>query len=153
MALMIMLPITAKSFSQPDKIPPFQIMQANGKVFLAGNLPAGKPIVIIYFSPDCKECHDLTAEMLNRIEEFENISIAMITNMPVGHVKYFVSQFSLGKYPNIYVGTEGYSSFVGGYYHVDKIPFLALHNKNGDLEKVYRGEVSIEDLLVHLRRL
>jgi thiol-disulfide isomerase/thioredoxin len=149
----IMLLISSVTYSQPNKVPPFQMMQTNGKVFLAGNLPVGKPIVIIYFSPDCKECHDLTKELLNRINEFNNASIAMITNLPLDQVKHFVSEFHLEKYPNIYAGTEGYSSFAGAYYNVGRIPFVALHKKNGDLVKVYDGEISIEDLLLQLRGL
>lgn len=145
--------ISSISYSQSGKVPPFRIMQASGKLFLAGNLPQGKPIIIIYFSPDCNECHDLTRQLLKRITEFNNTSIAMITNMPLEQVKHFVDEFQLEKYSNLYVGTEGYSSFVGGYYHVEKIPFMALHNKNGDLIKVYRGEVSFDDVLLNLRNL
>jgi len=129
------------------------MMQASGKVFLAGNLPMGKPIVIVYFSPDCKECHDFTTELLTRIKEFNNASIAMITNVPIEQVKQFVSEFQIEKYPNIYIGTEGYSFFAGSYYGVGKLPFVALHNKNGDLIKDYNDEVSIEDLLLNLRSL
>jgi thiol-disulfide isomerase/thioredoxin len=149
----MLLLVSSLTYSQPRKVPPFQIIQANGKVFLAGNLPMGKPIVIIYFSPDCEECHDFTTELLTRIKEFNNTSIAMITNMPIDQVKQFVSEFQMGKYPNIYIGTEGYSFFVGRYYGVGKLPFVALHNKNGDLIKVYNEELSIEDLLLNLRGL
>lgn len=129
------------------------MMQANGKVFLAGNLPMGKAIVIIYFSPDCEECHELTTELLTRIKEFSNASIAMITNMPIDQVKHFVTEFQLEKYSNIYVGTEGDTFFVGRYYNVGKLPFMALHNKNGDLIKIYDKEISLEDLLFNLRGL
>jgi thiol-disulfide isomerase/thioredoxin len=149
----LMLHIPLIGFSQPNKVPPFQMMQANGKVFLAGNLPMGKPIVIIYFSPDCEECHKLTKELLNRIKEFNNASIAMITNLPIEQVRQFVSEFELEKYSNIFVGTEGDSNFVGRYYNVGRLPFIALHNKNGDLIKAYKEETSIEDLLLHLRSL
>jgi AhpC/TSA family len=141
------------TFSQINKIPPFQMMQANGKVFLAGNLPVGKPIVIIYFSPDCKECHDLTTELLNNINEFSTASIAMITNMPLEQVKQFVSEFQLERYSNIYVGTEGDASFAARYYRVGKIPFMVLHNKNGDLIKVYNQEMNVEDVVLRLKDL
>ena len=149
----MLLLVSSITYSQPRKVPPFQIIQANGKVFLAGNLPMGKPIVIIYFSPDCEDCHELTTELLTRIKEFNNTSIAMITNMPIDQVKNFVTEFQLGKYSNIYIGTEGDSYFVGRYYRIGKLPFVALHNKNGDLIKVYDKEISIEDLLLNLRGL
>ncbi|MRS03707.1 hypothetical protein EG832_10890 [bacterium] len=153
LAVAVMLLISSVTYSQPNKVPPFQMMQANGKVFSARNLPMGKPIVIIYFSPDCRECHELTKELLNRITEISNTSIAMITNLPLNMVKTFVTEFSLEKYPNIYAGTEGYASFTGAYYNVGTIPFIAVHNKNGDLVKTYSGEVSIEDLLLQIKGL
>jgi hypothetical protein len=145
--------ITSVIYSQPNKVPPFQIIQANGKVFQAGNLPMGEPIVIIYFSPDCEDCHQLTKDLLKRIKEFNKTSIAMITNLSIDQVKQFVSEFQLDKYPNIFVGTEGDSFFVGKYYRIGKIPFLALYNKYGDLIKIYDKDISIEDLLIQIRGL
>lgn len=150
---LLMFLASSPTYSQINKIPPFQMMQANGKVFPAGNLPVGKPIIIIYFSPDCEECHDLTTELLNRINDFSTASIAMITNMPLDQVKQFVSEFQLERYSNIYVGTEGDASFAGRYYRVGRIPFVVLHNKNGDLIKVYNQEMNIEDLIVRLKGL
>ena len=113
----------------------------------------GKPIIIIYFSPECEDCQQLTKELLNRIKEFNNASIAMITNLSLDKVKQFVTEYHLEKYSNIFPGTEGSSFFVGKYYGIDKLPFMALYNKNGDLIKIYNEEISIEDLLIHLRDL
>jgi thiol-disulfide isomerase/thioredoxin len=149
----MMLLVSSITYSQHNKVPPFQMIQANGKVFLAGNLPLEKPIVIIYFSPECEDCQQLTKELLNRIKEFNNVSIAMITNLSIDKVKQFVTEYHLDKYSNIFIGTEGNSFFVGNYYSVGKLPFMALYNKNGDLIKVYNKEISIEDLLIHLRDL
>jgi hypothetical protein len=149
--LIFLEPLTA--FSQHNKVPPFQIIQSDGKIFKAANLPIGKPIVIIYFSPECEDCQQLTKELLNRIKEFNNTSIAMITNLPVDKVKKFVTEYHLDKYSNIFTGTEGNTFFVGRYYNIGQLPFMALYNKNGDLIKVYYKDLSIEDLLIHLRDL
>jgi thiol-disulfide isomerase/thioredoxin len=149
----MMLLVSTITYSQHNKVPPFQMIQSDGKIFLAGNLPMGKPIVIIYFSPECEDCQQLTKELLNRIKEFNNASIAMITNLSIDKVKRFVTDYHLDKYSNIFTGTEGDSFFVGNYYKVGKLPFMALYNKNGDLIKVYNKEISLEDLLIHLRDL
>lgn len=140
--------------AQLNKIPPFQMIQANGKVFKAQYLPLGKPIVLIYFSPDCEECQKLTKELLERSEELKNISIAMITYQPVEQVVQYVAKNNLGKYPNIYVGTEGSSLFVRNYYDIMLFPFMTLYNKDGDLIVKYTSkQVSVEDLLVRIRKL
>lgn len=149
----MMLLVSSVTYSQHKKVPPFQMIQVNGKVFLAGNLPLGQPIVIIYFSPECEDCQQLTRELLNRIKEINNASIAMITNLSIDKVKHFVTEFHLDNYSNIFIGTEGNSFFVGNYYKVGKLPFMALYNKNGDLIKIYDKEISIEDLIINLKKL
>lgn len=141
------------SHSQSNKVPPFKMIQSDGKIFLAGNLPMGKPIVIIYFSPECEDCQQLTKELINRIKEFNGASIAMITNLSIDKVKRFVTEYHLDKYSNIFAGTEEDSYFVGNYYKVGQLPFMALYNKNGDLIKIYDKGLSIDDLLIRLRNL
>jgi thioredoxin-related protein len=146
--------ITSTLSSQSNKIPPFQMMQADRKVFKAQFLPLGKPIVLIYFSPDCEECQKLTKEMLERIEELKNVSIAMITYQPVELVAQYVTKNNLGKYPNIYVGTEGSSLFVRNYYDIRLFPFMTLYNKDGDLIVKYTSkQVNVDDLLVRIKKL
>jgi thiol-disulfide isomerase/thioredoxin len=149
----MMLLISSATYSQSNKVPPFKMVNTDGKVFLAENLPLGKPIVIIYFSPDCEDCQQLIKELLNRMNELNGASIAMITYLPKDKVKQFVSENKLDKYSNIFIGTEEGSYFVSKYYKIEKLPFMALYNKNGDLIKVYNKEISIEDLSIRLKGL
>ena len=152
LSAMILL-ISSAAYSQPNKVPPFKMINPDGKVFRAENLPLGKPIVIIYFSPDCEDCQQLIKELLNRIKELNGASIAMITYLPMDKVKQFVTENKLDKYSNIFIGTEEGSYFVSKYYKIGKLPFMALYNKNGDLIKIYNKEISIEDLSIRLKEL
>src|SRR3712207_4969332 len=93
--------------AQSGKIPPFSMVQQDGKIFRAQDLPMGKPVMIIYFSPECDHCDKLMKELLQRQADFKKASIAMITYLPVDRVKAFVRKYSLDKQPNMYVGTEG----------------------------------------------
>lgn len=140
-------------YCQSGKVPPFQMMQSGGKVFRAQDLPMGKPIVIIYFSPDCEECLALTSELIRREEEFKKASVAMITYLPVEYVTKFNAKYKLNYYPNIYVGTEGSTLFLKVYYKIEKFPFMALYTKNGDLVKTYYTEHSLDDIAGQLKAL
>jgi thioredoxin-related protein len=144
---------SSDSFSQPVKIPPFRIIMANEKVLKAEDLPTGKPVIIIYFSPDCEECQKLTEDLLKRMNDFKKASIAMVTYLPVNYVKQFVTKYKLDMYPNIFVGTEGSSFIVRYYYNIQTFPFIALFNKSGDLVKSYYKEENLNDLSVLLRDL
>ena len=150
----ILMAVFSNSNAQSGKVPPFRIVQSESKIFKAENLPLDKPIIIIYFSPECEECHQLTKELLIRINEFKNVSIAMITYLSVESVSQFVTSNNLAKYPNIYVGTEGYQLFVKNYYKIEQFPFVALFNKYGDLiKKYYSKEIDLDDLSSRLKNL
>lgn len=140
-------------FSQ-GKVPPFRMTQADGRLFKAENLPYGKPILIIYFSPDCEECQKLTGELLGRIDDFRNISIAMITYQSIENVKKYVSKNKLNNYSNIYIGTEGSSLFVRNWYNIMTFPFLILYNSNGDMIRMYNTkEIDLDDLYARVKTL
>lgn len=142
------------SMLQSGKVPPFRMLQADGRLFRAENLPVGKPIVIIYFSPDCEECQKLTKDLLGKMDELKNVSIVMITYQPVENVADYVKKNDLGKYSNIYAGTEGSSLFVKNYYNIIHFPFMSLYTRNGDLVKKYTSkEIDIEDFLSRIRGL
>ena len=144
---------TSSALAQAGKIPPFRMIQPNGKLFRAQDLPMGKPIIIIYFSPECNHCEKLMKELFKQPADFRKASIAMITYLPVERVSKFVKDYNLSKYPNIYAGTEGTSFFVRNYYKITDMPFAALYTKNGDLVKSYSKEVSLKDLSARLRNL
>ena len=146
--------IWCQTYSQSGKLPPFQMILHNGKFFRAQDLPLEKPIIIIYFSPECEECHKFTEEMTGRYDDFLNASIAIITYMTVEKVKSYVSENKLDIYPNIYIGTEGNSLFVASYYNIRHFPFVALYDKNGNLiKRYYSTEVNVSDLATRLKSL
>ena len=147
-----LLCVSSFVFSQ-GKIPPFRIMQANGRIFKAEELPIGKPVVIIYFSPECDHCDKLMKDLFKQKTGFDKASIAMITYLPVEKLSSFYRAYDLDKYPNIYAGTEGTSFFVRNYYKIRDMPFVVLYNKNGDCVKSYSREVDLRDVGSRLSQL
>lgn len=140
--------------AQTNKVPSFRMIKSNGKIFKAEYLPFEKPIIIIYFSPDCDDCQKLTSELLARINDFRKVSIAMVTYLSVESVTNFASKNHLQNYSNIYVGTEASSLFVKNYYGIEQFPFVALFNKYGDLiKKYYSKEINLDDLSDRLKKL
>lgn len=130
------------------------MLRADRTVFRAEDLPYGKPIMIIYFSPDCEECQKLTRELVSRIDEFRTASIAMITYQAIENVEAYERKNNLFNFSNIYAGTEGSSLFVMNYYSVTNFPFLALYTSRGDLVKKYTAaEINLDEVSVKLNSL
>ena len=153
-SLMALLIPARPANAQYGKIPPFRMIRQDGRMFKAESLPAGKPIMIIYFSPECEDCQEFMNKIMNRIDDFKSVSIAMITFLPVESLSQFIRKNDLDQHPNFYVGTEGSTFLVRDYYQIEPLLFVALYTKDGDLVKQYSGrEIDFNDFLEHLRNL
>jgi len=84
----------SKIYAQPGKVPSFKIVESNGKIFKAENLPIGKPLIIIYFSPECDDCQRLTENFLTRINDFKNVAVVMITYLSVESVRNLLPEIT-----------------------------------------------------------
>ncbi len=134
-------------------IPSFTIQLTNGKLFSAKDLSRDKPVIIIYFAPDCEHCQVLMNELFRKIRDFKKAQIVMATFKPQGEVVDFERSYQTNKYPNIKVGIETPIFFFRAYYHLENTPFTALFDKHGKLIISYKKETPVDDLIRHLKIL
>jgi len=141
--LAVICAVPAQTVTSQNKkgIPPFSIIQGNGVAFKSTDLKKNLPLMIVYFDPDCDHCVQFTLELVKQLPAFGNVQIVFVTYVPVEGVKSFVDQTGLGKYPGIKVGTEGTNFIVRYHYDVMQFPYLALHDKTGNLFATYESEV------------
>jgi len=151
--LSLMLLVYTNTKAQTGKLFPFQIMEPNGKIFIAQNLPYEKPIVIIYFSPDCEDCLSFMDKFFDKVMNFKKASIVMISYLPIEDVTKFAVKYKTANYKNIIVGTEGSSFFVKNYYKIMDMPFLALYDKNGNIQCSYQKNIPLNDIISKLKKL
>ncbi len=151
--LPVFLIITSFTLSAQQKVPAFRMSLSNGKLFHASSLPQGKPIIVIYFSPECDHCHVLMKEWFKQAGNFRKASVAMITFLPLNSVALFEKEYNTKQHSNIITGTEGTTFFVRNYYKVLDLPFVALHDKNGNLVSTYSKDIPLNTLAAKLRQL
>lgn len=147
----IALFFAAKVCSQP--IPPFKMMLSDNKIFSASDLPKGKPIILVYFDPDCEHCQKLMNELFKKINEFKKAEIVMVTFKPVIELPPFEEKYNTSGYSNIKVGTEGTLFYLRNYYGLVKMPFTALYDKKGNLSYSYKEQTPVDDLINRLKKL
>ena len=142
------------SAAQSPSLPPFEMALSTGKVFkVSRDLPKGKPVIVIYFDPDCDHCQKLMAQLFKKINNFKNAEIVMITFKLIPELSAFEKKYGTRKYPNIRVGSEGNYFYLRDYYKLVKMPFTALYDKKQNLVYSYRDETSLADLIKRLREL
>jgi thioredoxin-related protein len=136
-----------------QSLPPFKMYRSDKTIFNAAELPKTKPVILIYFDPDCDHCQKLMKELFQKIDAFKNAEIIMVTFKPIEEVAAFEKQNNTQKYSNIVVGTEGMGFYVRNYYGLVTMPFTALYDKNGNLKYSYRKETLVDDLIKRLKSL
>ncbi|HEU5365249.1 MAG TPA: redoxin domain-containing protein [Hanamia sp.] len=140
------------SFSgSAQTLPAFKMKLSNGKIFSSSEVSPHKPLIIIYFAPDCEHCQILMNGIFKRINEFKNAEILMATFESDASVAGFVKQYQTAKYPNIKVGIEIPVFFFRKYYQLEHTPFTALFDKKQKLIVSYKDYTPLDDLIKHLK--
>jgi len=138
-----------------DKIPPFKILRPDSTYFTPANLKKDKPVMIIYFSPDCSHCQHLVYDMKPKMKQFGDTQIVMVTftdfNM-LKMIKNFTRDFGLAKYHNVIVGTEGHTYVVQKYYQVRTTPYIAVYDRKGKLVKAYEKAPTMSELIATVKK-
>jgi thiol-disulfide isomerase/thioredoxin len=136
-----------------QSIPAFSMQLTNGKIFSVKDLPHARPVVIIYFSPDCEHCQALMNVLFKKISDFKKAEIVFVTFKPLQEVFEFEKEYKTASYPNIKVGIEIPVFFFRKYYDLENTPITALFDKRAKLIISYKKETSHDDLIKHFKVL
>lgn len=157
LSLVIIAGCTQAQQNKPniENIPPFHILKTDSTWFTPANLKKDKPVMIIYFSPDCGHCQHLMYEMKPEMKKLGDVQIVMVTFTEftmLKMIKNFYRDFDLAKYPNITVGTEGHSYIVQRYYQVASTPYIAIYDRKGKLVKGFEKAPTMAELIATVKK-
>jgi thioredoxin-related protein len=133
-----------------SSIAPFKIRLTNGAGYTYQQLAKNKPVILVYFSPTCDHCKVFTEKMLQRIDDFKDEQLVMISYEDIKAVKSFDDRYKLSARQNIKIGSEGYTFIVQKYYNIQHFPFVAEYDKTGRLKKMMKGNLKPEDMAAGL---
>jgi thiol-disulfide isomerase/thioredoxin len=125
----------------------------NGNVFSAQNLVKNKPVIIIYFAPDCDHCKMLMDQFFQKANKFKNAQVIMVTFKPLNELKEFEKNYKTSIYKNIKVGIEDPVFYFRYYFKLKNTPFTALYDKSGNLVYTWQKETPVNDLLARLKKI
>ncbi len=84
-------------------LPSFTIHETNGTIINSRSLIKNKPIVLIYFSPDCEHCTTLLRNVFSNIAQFKKATIVLVSFLPIADVAAFEKNYHTSQYKNIIV--------------------------------------------------
>lgn len=110
------------------------------------SLPKGKPVVFIYFSPECSHCEYETEEIKRHMDSLKNATFVFVSYHPIEKIKAFFDKYNLDKYPNIVMGRDP-KYFIPSFFRVEFTPFVAIYTPQGNFVKAYKQGADITELI------
>ncbi len=130
-----------------QKLPDFSIQLTDGTLISSTKASHQKPLLLIYFAPDCEHCRKLMDQLFPQMNAFKNIEILMVTFESLNDVAWFENHYHTKNYPNIKVGMEKPVFFLKNYYKLEHTPFTALFNRNGKKVVSYKEYTPLSELI------
>lgn len=136
-----------------QKIPSINLLMIDSTtVFNTKDIPKGRPFMLIYFSPDCKECQNETERILQNINELKDTKLYFITNDPLSRLKTFDKHYKLKNYSNIILGND-YEMAFPKKFQTTGTPYSLIYDKGKQLRGVFSGETDTQLILEMLQKL
>ncbi len=89
---------TVPPYKKNPSLPPFKLLQADSTWFTNMELAKKKPVVIIYFSPECGHCQLAAQEMTNSIDKLKDATFLWVSYYSVPDIAKFVENYHLAQY-------------------------------------------------------
>ncbi len=139
---------TLKPYQKYPNLPAFNIRLMDSiTIFNTYNIPAGKPVALMFFSPDCKHCKRTIKGLLKGMDSIKNVQFYMFTALhDLSLLRDFYSDFHLADYKNIQVVGRDYEFFFFGYYGTKFVPDIALYDEHKKLVKLIEGETTATEI-------
>lgn len=133
-------------YQKNPKLPAFRLLSMDSSsVFNTYNIPSGKPIILIYFGPECEHCQRFTEGMLKSIDSLKDFRIYMFTFANLTQLKGFYEKYHLSQYKNITMGKD-YEFFFPSFYGARFVPYIAVYDKHKHFSKKFEGSATVTEL-------
>lgn len=119
--------------SAQAKMPGFVLADVKGHYHNINIVHFKKPVLLVYFIPDCDDCRAFTAQLTKHNRCFDHYQVIMATNASLDILKKFMTDFQLNNNTKLIIGTEGWTATLQRLLQVERFPFVAIYNAKGVL--------------------
>lgn len=130
-------------------IPSFRLQLTDSSLMVSDAPTDKKFIALVYFSPDCGHCIEMTEAIVQKADSLTNTLIILVAYKPLDELQRFSERFELVRFPGIRVGRDLSYAMVP-YYQIAYTPFLALYGADRKLIRSWRSPEQtfrVEELL------
>ena len=132
-----------------ESIPAVSLRTLSDKKISLLHLSKGIPTVLIYFNSTCEICQLELKSIGERMSEFDDTQILLVSSQEVAEVKEFYETHFLKNFPNVYWLMDEQME-VSTYYGVRGVPAIFCYDAAGKLQGKFQGPVKVDLLLERL---
>jgi thiol-disulfide isomerase/thioredoxin len=137
-------------FLKLPEVPSYKILLMDSVTFAYKyQLKKNKPVVVIYFSPDCDHCKTETKQITDSMKLLKNVQFVFTSYGKFEEMKKFYEEYGLSRFKNIIYGRD-VMFFFPRFYDVKFTPFVAVYDKDWKLVRVFEGGTTVAKLAVVL---
>jgi hypothetical protein len=130
-----------------EALPSFDLLLVDSIThFNTAKIPEGKPVVLMYFSPDCSHCQNETRDIISNMNSLKEVLFYFVTNDPSEKLCDFDKMFKLYKYPNIILGRD-YKYFFPGHFKNVAPPYSVVYDEDKIARAVFEGDSSVNQII------
>ena len=127
-------------------LPQFTVLKIDSTYANQSVIPKDKPVVIIYFSPECGHCQITANEFGKKMADMKDIYFVWVSYYPLPEIREFAKKFNLQQFNNITIGRdENYT--IPSYFRVKFTPFMAVYSKDHHLIQTYQQGTEADTLI------
>lgn len=140
---------TAEAEVRAESIPAIRLTSLSGDTFSLPQLSTGIATVLIYFNSTCEICQMELKSIGERISEFDDAQILLVSSQEKPELEEFYNSHSLKNSPNVsWLMDEEMD--VAAHYGVRSVPAIFCYDAKGKLQGKFQGPVKVDLILQKL---
>jgi thiol-disulfide isomerase/thioredoxin len=126
----------------------FKLLLPDSTVFTKASLHKNRPVIIVYYNPDCGHCQATAGEFQKKMNNLsKDVQMLWATYLaPFDEINSFTKKYGFDKFKNVYFGKD-VDYIIPSFFHIEYTPYVAAYDKNWRLVKTWQNHVDIDELM------
>lgn len=138
-------------YKRNGQIPEFSLLKTDGNWLVKQQLTQDKPVVFIYFSPDCQHCKTEAKDLAAAKDSVASFQFIWVSYHPIERIRDFAQQAGLDKQANHYF-TRDPNYKIPSFFRVHFTPFVAVYNTKGQFVEAFEGGADVPTIIAAANR-
>lgn len=138
-------------YQKDSTLPRFLLLNEDSSWFNTAQLSRKRPVVFIFFNPDCSHCQHEAEELAGDIDKVKKIDFIWTTYQATfAEIKAFADQYGLSKFKNMHFYKDP-NYMVPTFYRLQMTPYMAGYNKRGNLVTTWSAGATPQEIAEALK--